>query len=87
MPTHPATHIAKAPQANALTKALSKSVSAKRTADRTLQQIKKMTENKEHLTGNISYPSSAAAVVFGWHLSARAVFRLDRKSPAIRPCV
>jgi hypothetical protein len=36
---------------------------------------------------NISYPSSAAAVVFGVHLSARAAFRLDRKSPAIRPCV
>jgi len=36
---------------------------------------------------NFSYPSSAAAVVFGGHLSARAVFRLDRKSPAIRPCV
>ena len=26
---------------------------------------------------NISYPSSAAAVVFGVHLSARAAFRLD----------
>jgi len=37
--------------------------------------------------GNFSYPSSAAAVVFGGHLSARAVFRLDRKSPAVRPCV
>jgi len=36
---------------------------------------------------NISYPSSAAAVVFGGYLSARAAFRLDRKSPAIRPCV
>jgi hypothetical protein len=36
---------------------------------------------------NISYPSSAAAVVFGGHLSARATFRLDRKPPAIRPCV
>jgi len=36
---------------------------------------------------NISYPSSAATVVFGGHLSARAAFRLDRKSPAIRPCV
>ena len=34
---------------------------------------------------NFSYPSSAAAVVFGVHLSAQAVFRLDRKSPAIRP--
>jgi hypothetical protein len=31
---------------------------------------------------NFSYPSSAAAVVFGVHLSAQAVFRLDRKSPA-----
>jgi len=37
--------------------------------------------------GNISYPSSAAAVVFGVHLSARATYRLDRKSPTIRPCV
>jgi len=37
--------------------------------------------------GNFSYPSSAAAVVFGVYLSAQAVFRLDRKSPAIRPCV
>jgi hypothetical protein len=46
----------------------------------------KYLENK-HLGGNISYPSSAAAVVFGVHLSARAAFRLDRKSPAIRPCV
>ncbi len=33
-------------------------------------------------TANISYPSSAAAVVFGVHLSAQAAFRLDRKSPA-----
>ncbi|MFA5330166.1 MAG: DUF1801 domain-containing protein [Prolixibacteraceae bacterium] len=31
---------------------------------------------------NFSYPSSAAAVVFGGYLSARAAFRLDRKSPA-----
>jgi len=36
---------------------------------------------------NISYPASAAAVVFGVHLSAQAAFRLDRKSPAVRPCV
>jgi len=36
---------------------------------------------------NISYPSSAAAVVFGVYLSAQTAFRLDRKSPAIRPCV
>jgi len=34
---------------------------------------------------NFSYPSSAAAVVFGVYLSARAAFRLDRKSPAILP--
>ena len=35
----------------------------------------------------ISYPSSAAAVVFGVHLSARAAFRLDIRQPtdAIRP--
>jgi len=38
-------------------------------------------------THNISYPSSAAAVVFGVYLSARAAFRLDRKSPVIRTCV
>jgi len=36
---------------------------------------------------NFSYPSSSAAVVFGGHLSAQAAFRLDRKSPAVRPCV
>jgi len=36
---------------------------------------------------HFSYPSSAAAVVFGGHLSARAAFRFDRKSPAVRPCV
>jgi len=35
----------------------------------------------------ISYLASAAAVVFGVHLSAQAVSRLDRKSPAIRTCV
>jgi hypothetical protein len=44
-------------------------------------------KKKEQLGYNISYPASAAAVVFGGHLSARASFRLDRKSPAIRPCV
>jgi len=27
--------------------------------------------------GNISYPASSAAVVFGGHLSARAAFRLE----------
>lgn len=37
--------------------------------------------------GNFSYLLSAAAVVSSWHLSARAAFRLERKSPAIRPCV
>ncbi len=36
---------------------------------------------------NFSYPSSAAAVVSGGYLSARAFFRLDRKSPAVRTCV
>ena len=46
----------------------------------------KMTE-KIRPVGNFSYPSSAAAVVFGVHLSARAAFRLDRKSPAVRTCV
>ncbi len=33
--------------------------------------------------GNISCPS--AAVVFGGHLSAQASFRVDRKSPVVRP--
>jgi len=43
---------------------------------------------KNRMAGvNISYPSNAAAVVFGVQLSAQAAFRLDRKSPAIRPCV
>ena len=32
---------------------------------------------------NISYPSSAAAMVFSVYLSAQATFRIDRKSPAI----
>jgi len=46
-------------------------------------------EREKLLTGlktthNFSYPSSAAAVVSGVHLSARAVFRLDRKPPATR---
>gem|GEM_PF-2691687 len=36
---------------------------------------------------HISYPASAAAVVFGVYLSTRAVYRFDRKSPAIPPCV
>jgi len=44
-------------------------------------------DNKPMPAHNISYPSSAAAVVFGGHLSAQAAYRLDRKSPAIRPCV
>jgi hypothetical protein len=35
---------------------------------------------KELISHNFSYPSSAAAVVFGGHLSARAAFRLDRKA-------
>ena len=43
--------------------------------------------NKIKTVGNFSYPSSAAAVVFCVHLSARAAFQLDRKSPAVRPCV
>jgi len=38
-------------------------------------------------TANFSYPSSAAAVVFSGYLSAHAAYRLDRKSPAVRPCV
>lgn len=36
---------------------------------------------------NISYPASAAAVVFGVYFSAQATFRLDCKSPAIRTSV
>ncbi len=39
---------------------------------------------REERTHNFSYPSSAAAVVFGVYLSAQTVSRLDRKSPAIR---
>jgi len=46
-----------------------------------------MTDIQPTPAPNISYPSSAAAVVFGVYLSAQAVFRLDRKSPAIRTCV
>jgi hypothetical protein len=38
----------------------------------------KKLRKKEQLGHNISYPSSAAAVVFGVHLSAQTVFRLDR---------
>ena len=38
---------------------------------------------KQGTAHNFSYPSSAAAVVCGVHLSARAACRLDRKSPAI----
>jgi len=48
--------------------------------------MKKLRKKEQHGV-NISYPSSAAAVVFGVYLSAGAAFRLDRKSPAIRPCV
>jgi hypothetical protein len=47
----------------------------------------KKLKKKEQLGHNFSYPSSAAAVVFGGHLSAQAAFRLDRKSPAVRTCV
>ena len=48
---------------------------------------KEVLDKKRKPPYNFSYPSSAAAVVFGVHLSAWSVFRLDRKSPAIRPCV
>ncbi len=44
-------------------------------------------DNKKQRPHNISYPASAAAVVFGGYLSAQAAIRLDRKTPAIRPCV
>ena len=49
------------------------------------QKMKKL-RKKEQLGHNFSYPASAA-VVFGGYLSARAAFRFDRKSPAVRPCV
>jgi hypothetical protein len=42
-------------------------------------QTFQVTENR---TGNFSYPSSSAAVVFGVHLSARAAFWLHFKSTA-----
>ena len=43
---------------------------------------------KQMKTGyNFSYPSSAAAVVFGGHLSARAAFRLDIRQPADAICL
>jgi hypothetical protein len=51
------------------------------------RQKRNLLLKKRKPAGNISYPASSAAVVFGGHLSAQAVFRLDRKSPAIRPCV
>jgi len=41
----------------------------------------------QRAAANFSYPSSAAAVVFGEHLSAQAASGLDRKLPAVRPCV
>lgn len=40
----------------------------------------------EAQTANISYPASAAAVVFGVHLFAQAAYRLEKKWPAIRLC-
>jgi hypothetical protein len=42
---------------------------------------------KSNTANNISCPSSNAAVVFGVHLSAQAVFRLNPEcsGPAIRP--
>jgi hypothetical protein len=44
-------------------------------------QMKRRTNAQHQL------PASPAAVVFGGYLSALAAFRLDRQSPAIRPCV
>ena len=41
----------------------------------------KKLRKKEQLGYNFSYPSSAAAVVFGVYLSAQAVSRLDRNAP------
>ena len=41
-----------------------------------------VTENR---TGNFSYPSSAAAVVFGGHLSAQAAFGLTGNRPQSAP--
>jgi hypothetical protein len=58
-----------------------------RSDSETEQKAMKKLRKNEQLGHNFSYPSSAAAVVFGGHLSAQAAFRLDRKSPAIRPCV
>ena len=46
-----------------------------------LQHLENMGENKK-TAYNFSYLSCSAPVVFGGHLSARAAFRLDRKSPA-----
>jgi len=44
--------------------------------------------NKEQRTANISYPASAAAVVFGVYLSAQSrLTGIDRKTHVIRPCV
>jgi len=40
-----------------------------------------MTKNR-NTVNNFSYPPSAAAVVFGGHLSAQAAFWLHFKSPA-----
>jgi hypothetical protein len=49
--------------------------------------LQRQMAEKEQLGHNISYPSSAGSVVYAVHLSARASFRLDRKSHAIHPCV
>ena len=41
---------------------------------------------KSNTANNFSLRSSPAVLVSGVYLSAPATFRLDRKSPAIRPC-
>ena len=43
--------------------------------------------DRETKTEPLTSATLAVAVVSGGHHSARAGFRLDRKSPAIRPCV
>ena len=59
----------KAAQANATTKALPKSLQSQRRKTEIVKQIdREIIEDNKHLGGNFSYPSSAAAVVFGVYL-------------------
>ena len=55
-------------------------------------KLRTFTNGRQERKKNNSATTSATRQVrrqwvFGGHLSARAAFRLDRKSPAIRPCV